>query len=84
MQVTVTRQIGSLLDVPQLVAWLQSSPTPRWIVLGIAVLGIGTSMSRRNPQTGGSSLGGVALVIWLAILSAMVFLLWRSGVARLG
>ena len=84
MQVTVTRQIGSLLDVPQLVAWLQSSPTPRWIVLGLAVLGIGTSLSRRNPHTGGSSIGGLALAVWLAILGAMVFLLWRSGVARLG
>lgn len=83
MQVTVTREIGRLMDAPQLIAWLQSSPTPRWIVLGIAVLGVGASLSRRNPQTGGTTGSGVALAVWLAVLGALIFVIWRAGVQRL-
>jgi hypothetical protein len=83
MQVTVSREIGRLFDAPQFMAWLQSSPTPRWIVLGVAVLGVGASLSRRNPQTGGTSGGGVALAVWLVVLGALVFVLWHQGVQRL-
>ncbi|MFL5577500.1 MAG: hypothetical protein ACJ79S_16210 [Gemmatimonadaceae bacterium] len=83
MQVTVTREIGRLFDAPQFIDWLQHSPVPRWVVLGVAVLGVGASLSRRSPQTGGTSLGGVALAVWLVVLGALVFVLWRSGVQRL-
>lgn len=78
MQVSAQREMGRLLDVPAVIAWFQSSPVPRWILLGVVLLGVVTTISRRSAPGNASASGGLGLLIWLGLLLGGAYWLWRS------
>lgn len=79
MQVSAQREIGRLLDMPALVSWFQTSPVPRWILLGVVVLGIVSTLGRRNSPGSSSGAGAFGLMIWLALLLGGAYWLWRAA-----
>ena len=78
MQVSVNREIGSLLDVPAVIHWFQTSPAPRWILLGVVVLGIGSTLSRRSSPGSSSGAGGIGMLIWIGLLLGAGYWVWKA------
>jgi hypothetical protein len=72
----VQRDIANLLEVPAIVAWFQSSPVPRWVLLGVVVVGVGTTLGRRGASGTSSASGAIGLLLWLGLLLGGAYWLW--------